>query len=60
METNEKTDKTRIKEKRLVLVPVIMRSQLIRGDFTRKSSHTSALPEKQKQSPAEPGGMDHT
>ena len=31
METNEKTDKTRIKEKRLVQVPVIMRSKLIRG-----------------------------
>ena len=34
MEMNEKTDKTSIKEKRLVQVSVIMRSQLIRGDFT--------------------------
>ena len=34
METKKKTDKTRIKEKRLVQFQVIMRSQLIRGDFT--------------------------
>ena len=33
MEMKEKTDKTRIKEKRLVQFQVIMRSQLIRGGF---------------------------
>ena len=34
MKTNEKTDKTSIKEKRLVQVLVIMRSQLIRGHLS--------------------------